>query len=465
MIRYLSCYRKMKKDDILCCLRREKVFMMTYENARKFIEETSKTGSVLGLESICNLMEELGNVQDTLPIIHIAGTNGKGSVGAYLQAIFEKAGLTTARYCSPAVFDPLEVWQYCGMNISKEEYANVMSQVKDACDILISKGKPMPTVFEVETAAAFVWFSMKKPDVVLLEVGMGGETDATNLITKPLASVITTISRDHMGFLGEAVEEIAKVKAGIIKDGCKVFSAAQVSEVEAVLREAASQKQVEIVFVEDGACRILSEQPGCLKFSYKDVAYITAMAGAYQVKNAALAIEVAEGILAGLLGQKGKNDIAEKDKNKKFDDRKIFQEGIRNARWPGRFEVICQKPLFMIDGAHNEDAAKQLANTVANCFGVTKLTYIIGVLADKEHEKMLKRMLPYANKVFTVTPNNSRALDGAVLAEEVRKYHNNVVACTSIEDAVKLACKEAVPILAFGSLSYLGELKSVVSKD
>ena len=430
--------------------------MMTFEEARRFIAESSKTGSILGLESICNLMRELGNIQDQLPVIHIAGTNGKGSTGAYLQAIFEQAGFTTARYCSPAVFDPLEVFQYCGTTISESEYAHVMSQVKTACDILVSKGNPMPTVFEIETAAAFVWFYQKKPDIVLLEVGMGGETDATNIVKNPLASVITTISRDHMGFLGEKVEDIAAVKAGIIKEKCPVFSAPQQSGVEQVLFKHANRKQAELRMVEEGDCQLLEEAPGRLSFSYKGKNYVTGMAGLYQIKNAALAIEVAEYLLPKMMEKKSSQAAVEG----------IIKKGVEAARWAGRFEVIQKEPLVIMDGAHNEDAAKQLAQTVHNCFPKQKLTYIIGVLADKEHGKMLELMLPYADQVYTVTPNNPRALDGKQLAEEVRNFHQEVEACDSVTEALKKALQQAKekkePVLAFGSLSYLGELKRVI---
>ena len=455
--------------------------MMTFEGARSFIAESSKTGSILGLESICNLMSELGNIQDRLPVIHIAGTNGKGSTGAYLQAIFEQAGFTTARYCSPAVFDPLEVFQYCGTTISESEYAHVMSQVKTACDILVSKGNPMPTVFEIETAAAFVWFYRKKPDIVLLEVGMGGEGDATNVIPTPLASVITTISRDHMGFLGESVEEIAAVKAGIIKEKCPVFSAAQKSGVEQVLFEHANRKQAELRMVEEGDCQLLEEALGRLAFSYKGKNYVTGMAGLYQMKNAALAIEVAEYLLPKLMEKKeskvsvkrivqeriSKEEISREEIHKEEITREeIIKKGIEAARWAGRFEVIQKEPLVIMDGAHNEDAAKQLAQTVHNCFPKQKLTYIIGVLADKEHEKMLELMLPYADQVYTVTPSNPRALDGKQLAEEVRNFHQKVEACDSVTEALKKALQQAKekkePVLAFGSLSYLGELKRTI---
>ena len=487
--------------------------MLTFDEAREFINNASKRGSVLGLESIENLMEELSALvlgascqesvqaplrrencqesalvqqqeqncrgcqegalvplQDQLPVIHIAGTNGKGSVGAYLASIFREAGFHVARYTSPAVFDPLEVWQYDGENISQDEYAQIMSQVKSACDILVSKGKPCPTVFEIETAAAFLYFYLRKPDVALVEVGMGGLTDATNVIRSPLASVITTISFDHMQFLGNSIEEIAEVKAGIIKQGCPAFSAEQLPEVKAVLLRKIKENKTTIKFVENNKLELLEQKPGNLEFTYRweagldqpqDVAGAgdvagdklllrTKMAGSYQMKNAALAVECAVSLLPkllpGLLPEVSRTYIT---------------EGIAKATWQGRFEVVARDPYVILDGAHNEDAAWQLAKTLQNCFTNKRITYIIGVLADKEHEKMLRIMLPMAERIYTVTPDNPRAMKGEDLAEEARKIdpEKQIISCANCKEALKLAREEADVVLAFGSLSYLAEMK------
>lgn len=429
---------------------------MTYEEARAYIGEISKTGSVLGLESIRRLMAELSDVQEEVPVIHIAGTNGKGSTGAFLASVFQCAGLHVGRYCSPAVFDPLEVWQYDGRFITENEYAKVMSQVKNACDIVVSKGFPAPTVFEAETAAAFVYFAEKKPDVVLLETGMGGETDATNVIRHPLASVITTISMDHMQFLGNTLAEIARVKAGIIKMGCPVFSAPQAEEVTNVLQEVAKKCESSLMVTDECDCHMLQEKPGNLTFSYRmreygEVTLQTSLSGLYQMRNASLAAETAAVLLPSL---------AKLDKRTALN---YIQAGIAKANWPGRFEILDTDPLFILDGAHNEDAAACLFHTLQNCFTNTSLTYIIGVLADKEHEKMLRLMLPKAAQVYTVTPDNARALDGKLLAKEAMKFHDRVMYCKSLPEAIAKATvfarRENTPILAFGSLSYLGDLK------
>ena len=440
---------------------------MTYEQACAFASQAAKSGSILGLDSIRALMAELADVQEKLPIIHIAGTNGKGSVGAYLASILREAGLHVARYTSPAVFTPLEVFTYDGGNITENEYASVMSQVKDACDIMVSAGKECPTIFEIETAAAFLWFYEKKPDIVLLETGMGGELDATNLITHPLASVITSISMDHMQFLGDTIESIAYAKAGIIKEGCPVYAAEQTTSVHRVLTQVAERKHAPIVFADGTNAKILEERPGRMTFTYtlttgEKLNLVTAMAGAYQVKNAALAAEVAAALLTGQMTEFWMTDkthrVSVRPKNEAPG---IIERGIADTRWPGRFEVISEDPLLVIDGAHNEDAARQLATTVENCFTNTRLTYIIGVLADKEHEKMLRIMAPFAERIYTVTPDNARALDAKSLAEEAGKYCDQVQVTGSIGEALETALAHEEPVLAFGSLSYLGALKNV----
>ena len=463
--------------------------MLTYKEAQAFLEETKKRGSVLGLTNMRALMEVLGNPQNTIPVIHIAGTNGKGSFGAYLASICKEAGFQAGRYCSPAVFDALECWQYDGRNITEEEYAESMSQVKKACDIvaLQSDNKILPTAFEIETALAFVYFAKMQPDVLLLEVGMGGAMDATNVVDEPLACVFTKISRDHMQFLGESLTEIAREKAGIMKPGACIFWGEQEPEVEAVLEETfarvaeeGKKQGLETVLgdVYTTRTKLVSQKLGELRFTYLGVNYMTRMAGMYQIQNASLAIAVFDAIWPQLLF--GLQDEMEMWNDESatlagwMDMEYASRVGILNAVWPGRFEIIGQDPLFIIDGAHNEDAVKQLAITIENSFGIENsftnqpINFIIGILADKEHEKMLEYMMPFANKVYTVTPPNPRGLDGRILAEEVRMLHEDVQFCETIEEAVNTAAaqskQDGCPIVAFGSLSYLGKIKELVTE-
>ena len=423
---------------------------MTYEQARAYAAKVSRSGSILGLESIRNLMHELSDVQEQLNIIHIAGTNGKGSTGAFLESVLMEAGYRVGRYTSPAVFDPLEVWRINRENISREDYADMMEQVKDACDRMTEKGMEHPTIFEVETALAFLYFYRNKCEYVLLEVGMGGREDATNLITHPVCSVLTSISMDHMQFLGDTLEKIAWAKAGIIKKGCPVVTTEQKEEALHVIEEEAAKQQSMLVLSDASHIRIENASPKELAFSYPGLGSVhLKLSGTYQIENCCLAITVLKRMI-------------------KIED-SIILSGLGKTVWPGRFEVVGESPLFLIDGAHNEDAAIKLRKSVENYFTNIPITYIIGVLADKEHKKVLKTMLPLAGSVYTVTPENARAMRAEALAEEAEECIRElgirkvpVRACHSIEEAVELAGKntpENGVILAFGSLSYLSEIK------
>lgn len=422
---------------------------MTYDEAVEFADSTKKYGSILGLESIRNLMQELGNVQEQLHIIHVAGTNGKGSVCAFLSAALTEAGYRVGRYNSPAVFERREVFRIGETMISKEEYAAVFERVQTACEALKKRGCPHPTVFEVETAAAFLWFYEKKCDLVLLETGMGGETDATNLITHPVCSVLTSIGMDHMQYLGNTIEEIAKVKAGIIKKGCPVVALKQGDSVCEVIKNKAEECGSRCVLVE--VPQYMQEAP-IWGTTLQDVHYgsvHTALGGIWQRENLSLALAVLK-----LLEESGYPITKE-----------AVQSGIAKTIWHGRYEVLQTEPLFIIDGAHNPIAAKRLKETIEKDFTNREIIYIIGVLADKEHEKMLRLLLPGAKAVFTVTPDSPRALDGEILAKEARKYADNIWHVPDIGKAVKMAketAKESDVILAVGSLSYLKEVKKAI---
>lgn len=424
---------------------------MTYEEAAEFADSTKKYGSILGLESIRNLMQELGNIQEQLHIIHVAGTNGKGSVCAFLSAALTEAGYRVGRYNSPAVFERREVFRIGETMISKEEYAAVFERVQTACEMLTKRGCPHPTVFEVETAAAFLWFYEKKCDLVLLETGMGGETDATNLITHPVCSVLTSIGMDHMQYLGNTIEEIAKVKAGIIKKGCPVVALKQSDGVCEVIKNKAEECGSRCVLVE--VPQYMQEAP-IWGTTLQDVHYgsvHTALGGVWQRENLSLALAVLK------LLEESDYPIT----------KEAVQSGIAKTIWHGRYEVLQTEPLFIIDGAHNPIAAKRLKETIEKDFTNREIIYIIGVLADKEHEKMLRLLLPGAKAVFTVTPDSPRALDGESLAKEAQKYADNIWYVPDIGKAVKMAketAKESDVILAVGSLSYLKEVKKALGQ-
>lgn len=431
----------------------EKYKMLDKKEAEDYIKEIQKSGSILGLESIRELMKELGDVQNQLSIVHIAGTNGKGSVSALLESVMRKAGYRVGKYTSPAVFCPEERYRVDGRNISGTEFTEVISQVKAACDRMLAKGLPQPTVFEVETAAAFLYFYRKNCQLVILETGMGGATDATNIIRKSLVSVFTSISRDHMGFLGDTLEEIAEVKAGIIKENGRVAAVLPAAEVKGVIDKVCRKQNAKVSYTNAEEVTDICIEENRLCFRHRKLGRLKLrMMGRYQVQNALCAIETIKQLVS--LGY----SVSEEQ----------LKQGLEEAEWEGRFSILSDNPLFVIDGAHNEDAAKKLRETLEMGFTNCKIIYIIGVLADKEHEKMLQLMLPLAEKVYTITPHNPRAMDGAALAAEAGKYHPDVTFVPRLEEAVRLALEEAAGeqkmILAFGSLSYLGEVKNALKE-
>lgn len=451
--------------------------MQTEAEVEAYLEEIAKSGSILGLESMQELMKELGDVHTYLKFVHVAGTNGKGSVCAMVASILQQAGIRVGKYTSPAVFGRREQYQINGKNITPREFVQVISEVQEACNCLAAKGKMQPTVFEVETAAAFLYFYQQKCQVVVLETGMGGTGDATNIIESPLVSVLTSISMDHMKFLGNDLQQIARRKAGIIKEGCRVVAVRPEQEaVRSVIEEMCRQNHAPLVYCEaqeavrPKICRKGGELRQCFQYSCGNLcgpaggahkSGVTkclseieiSMMGEYQIENAVCAIKTAKAL---------------QDAGVAIPDEAI-RTGLLQAQWEGRFSVLCCNPLFVMDGAHNADAAKKLGETLKRGFTNWKIIYIIGVLADKEHEEMLKIMLPLAQQAYTVTPNHPRAMDGQALAAEAGKYHECVSVCATVEEAAKKAFSaaggEKSMVLAFGSLSYLRELREAVKEN
>ncbi len=425
--------------------------------ANEYLEEISKSGIYYDLSNIRHLMQYLGNFQDTLRIVHVAGTNGKGSVCAYLESMLQAQGYRVGVYSSPAVFEPREIWRINGRQMPQEDFVRLTEKVSQACMQMKADGFGQPSVFEVQTAVAFCYFKQEQCDFVLLEAGLGGAKDATNLIQRPLCSVLTSISKDHMEFLGNTLEEIAQAKAGIIKPGCPCICAAQSPQVYEVIRAAAGKAGSEFYLAQDNDCILdyaydASGSKVLLSWDGQETLVHTTMTGLWQKENMACALETIR-----LFIKKGIQVT-----------RQAVLYGLAHASVPGRFEQLCKKPAFYMDGGHNEGAAQLLKKTVQNCFTNQEIVYIIGVLADKDYKKVLQLMLPYAKAVFTVTPDNQRALDGQKLAQEALRYHPAVTYVPDMGEAVKQAVKaagETGAVLAFGSFSFLGALRQAVRDE
>lgn len=427
---------------------------MKYQEALDFIEKITGLGIVPGLDSIKELCRELGNPQETLKFVHIAGTNGKGSTLAFISTILQAAGYRVGRYVSPTIFEYRERIQVDGKMISKVALGELMEQVKAACERMVVRGLSQPTPFEVETALAFLYFQKKKCDIVVLETGMGGLYDATNLITTTQVAVITSVGMDHMQFLGDTVEKIAGQKAGIIKNECYVICMKQDEAVMQVVDQATNEKQAMLVVADAEEAAKVRYGVEKQQFDYAGMKNLTiALAGKHQIANAVVAIEAVRA-----LGQKG-FAVSEQ----------AIREGLLATRWPGRFTVVSKKPLFIVDGAHNEDAAQKLADSIEFYFTNRRIIYIMGILKDKEYDKVISLTHKYADQIITVTPpNNPRAMHAYDLAKEIAKVHTAVTAVDSLEEAVEmsslLAGKDDV-IIAFGSLSYLGRLMDILGYE
>jgi len=444
---------------------------MDYRESRAFVDEAAVYGSVLGLDNMTELMKRLGNAQDRYKTVHVAGTNGKGSVIAFLSSVLSEAGFTVGRYNSPAIFSYRERFQVSEKWISHEDFARCTGIVAKAISDMVSEGYNHPTVFEIETAIAFVWFERKKCDIVLVETGMGGDLDATNVISAPLLSVITSIGFDHMEYLGNTLREIAGKKAGIIKPGCRMIGAAQEKEAEEVLRRACKEKKVDYCTADPSGAEVIEESCEGQTFIFEGHKYQIGLPGVYQIQNAVLALKALD-----ILGEEGFSSSLEERK-----------KGLLRTAWRGRFTVLQREPYFIMDGAHNSPAAEILRKTLQRYFpehghpmagdagseeneGSRKgrFIFIIGMFKDKDYRTVLKIMCPMADMVYAIeTPENRRALPAEKLCDEAKRFcpGGKVKAAGSIGEAVENALDEAGQndvIVAFGSLSFLSVLEKEV---
>ena len=427
---------------------------MDYQECRAYIDDSAKYGSVLGLDNMREMLARLGNPQDALPYVHVAGTNGKGSVIAYLYRTLTGAGYKVGRYISPTLYSYRERLEIAGEKISREKFAKHVTTISQAIARMTEAGLNHPTPFEIETAAAFLYFKEENCDLVLLETGMGGNLDATNIVKTTKLAILVSISMDHMSFLGKTLEEIAEKKAGIIKSGCHVVTTKQQPDAARVIKDTCSRLEVPCVVSDPDEAVLEAESVFGQRFSYKGEEFEISLAGVYQKENAVLALNALEE-----LDQLGWHTTMEQRK-----------DGLLHTSWKGRFTVICKKPLFIVDGAHNAGAADKMAESIRHYFKGKKLIYIMGVFADKEYNLVLEKTAHFAEKIYTIeTPDNPRALPAEELAKAARVYNSSAESTKSIKEAVEKAFhyadgdKDSV-ILAFGSLSFIGELTRAVEE-
>lgn len=442
---------KVLPEDRTSIQKKGKVIFMKYSEAMEYIESRRGLGYSMGLGNIEALCEKLGNPQDKLQFIHVAGTNGKGSVSAYLTSILMANGYQAGTYSSPSVFSYEEKMRFQGKPVSKVLLAKLMEQVKEAVTAIEQEGI-VPSMFEVETALAFLFFSDRKCDYVVLEAGLGGLEDATNVVKNTIVAVLASISYDHMEYLGDTLYKIAQNKAAIIKPGSIAVTMEQDEDIIRAVRESAQNQGAKVRIAALSEAKAVKYGLQKQSFSYHN--YNKAeiqLLGKYQISNAILALEVCDAL---------------KEQGVELSEEAV-RKGLYDTEWPGRFSVIAKKPYFIMDGAHNADAALKLSETIEFYFTNKKIIYIMGILKDKEYDDIIRNTYRHATHIITVaTPNKERTMSAFELAKVCEQYHPSVTAADSIEEAVEmsylLAGKDDV-IIAFGSLSYLGRVREAVN--
>ncbi len=477
---------------------------MNYWEALHYITALQKNkGSDYSLEPVRKLCELAGNPDRTLSIIHIAGTNGKGSIGSYLGNILALSGYTVGRYVSPTLLEYREriqriypktsvsmgespwnggqaeqVNEITTEYISEQETAEILTNLRNLAEKMENQEKMSPTAFEIETVMALMAMKQWKVDVAIVECGMGGRMDATNIIAEPKLCVFSHISLDHTAFLGETVEEIATEKAGILKPGSMAVSVKQDKFVDIVLQNVCQEMGIPLYVADVQKVGQIQYDMEKTSFCYQGAKFHVHQRGSYQIENALTAIEAAQ--------------ILRKIGYPKIQDHTI-QNGLAVSRVQGRFECVSEHPYVLVDGAHNPQAAVELRRSLEIYFQGEAFSYIFGVFRDKDYMQIAEEMLPLAKRIYTVKPPGDRGLEAKALAETVeklkeqqeyasgseakfldergnkgkgqRKYESGqrileqaVQACSSVEEALDLAVQEPERVLVFGSLSFLHEV-------
>ncbi len=416
------------------------------------IHEFNRFGMVLGLDRMEELLRRLGNPQDDLKVIHVAGTNGKGSVSKYLEEGLSACGYKMGLYTSPYIETFNERIRYDGADISDEDLEYYGQKVVSAAEAMVADGLDSPTEFEVVTAIAFLYFAGRQADITILEVGLGGIGDSTNVVKSPLASVITSISYDHMAQLGSSLAEIAVNKAGIIKTGCPVIANVPQRDAAKIIARKAYAMGSRLYDISGIRAAVSDETPFSQKVSmelyeksYSDVEI--SMVGRHQAENLKTALATLE-----ILRKSGAVKL----------DREALYEGLKRARQPGRFEVISEDPLVIIDGAHNEAGAQALQETMAQHFAGKKILLVAGILADKEIDSIVKFLTKITDHIIVTEPDNPRKLAAEKLAEHVADFGVAAEVVSDVEAAVHRAKELADDydvILFAGSLYLIGDVR------
>lgn len=430
---------------------------MNYNEVINYIETSMKFGCRPGLERTAKLLDFLGNPHKRLKLIHVAGTNGKGSTTAMIANILSSAGYRTGMYISPHLYKNTERMTIDGIEITEEDFVSFALEVMDKVKLMKEKGLEEPTQFEMYTAMAFLYFERKKADFAVIEVGLGGRYDATNVMD-PLISVITSISYDHMDILGDTIEKIAYEKAGIIREGRAVIMYPQLfPEAAAVIEAACREKNADLIKADVSSLVIkdYSVDGQIIDFKYGgyDIHDMKLpLIGDHQINNAAVALAA----------------IAELNRMGYNVGGPAVKKGIETVKWPCRLSIVSTEPLILIDGAHNEDGINSLQSAISKYFSSRKLIFVIGMLRDKDYGYVIRKLMPMAYHAVATEPLSGRALSANAMAEAVKPYCSSVSAepdiIKAIEKAKELYEKDSM-ICICGSLYLAGSAYEYITRD
>jgi len=457
---------------------------MDYAESRSYIQAALTFGIRLGLERMQALIDQLGHPEAGLRVIHIAGTNGKGSTSSYCASILAASGAKVGLYTSPYIerfteririiagqdgLYQLAVDEASG-EIGPDDFARIMTRIRLAVESMLENGEEHPTEFELITAAAFVYFQQQACDWIVLETGLGGRLDSTNVIAKPERVILTAIGYDHMDRLGDTLPAIAAEKAGIIKPGCPVFlydpvaanpgHAVEATAALQVFRDRCRELVAPLTVLHPAQIERIDYQLSGQAFSFQGTTYQTRLLGLFQPLNAALAIQALQDLVPA----------------------NAISEGIAKARWPARLEVFPGRPLVLVDGAHNPQGTLALGDALDQLVPGQAVVFVVGLLADKDYPAMLDALWLgrsfHIHAVYCVTPDNPRALPAHHLAETITELKNRTDYGYNIPDtihsyadplqglshALDLAAEEQAAVCAFGSLYLVGHFRSWIKQ-
>ena len=420
---------------------------MTYEEAMQYIHAVQWAGHKPGLSRTRTLLAALGDPHRQLKFVHVAGTNGKGSTAAMLAACLQAAGYRVGLYTSPFINRFNERIQVDGEQIPDRALVQLVEQVKPAADAMAD----VPTEFEIITALGMLWFAQQRCDIVVLEVGLGGTLDSTNVIDPPECAVITALGMDHVKELGPTLAEIASAKAGIIKPGSPVVSYGGAPEADAVIARAAERQNAPLTVVDFAKLNVRGGDLDGVNFDFDGLENIRLpLIGSYQPKNAAVAITALR-----VLRQRGWN-IPES----------AVRQGLEQVSWPGRFELLRHSPAFLLDGSHNAHGMRATVQSLRDRFPGQKFVFLLSIMADKDVDEMLELLLPLAKRFVTVAAHTPRAMPAQTLAEHIRVRGGTAEPAPSIEAGVAraVALGGSGPVCALGTLYFSGEVRTAFAQ-